>query len=208
MRRRMRTFRRPSRRKTEWLSAVSGGCLTELTAVRCDGEVLDPAVFTLIDNPTDAVAGEVTAVGEVTALRIVGSLFLASQITSASNAVVGQWMWHLGMYVTDSDAGGAILVKSAADVNDAASKDWMWRATWMSGTLLTFGGGTVLQNNVTLGGGEATRHIDVKVKRKLRKEETIILVVDILWDDLGSGTTPTTQNHYIGGDLRALVALP
>jgi len=208
MRRRLMRSRVRPRRKTEWLSAVSGGCLTAIDQVRCDGEVLDPAVFTLIDNPVDAVPGEVTAVGEVTALRIVGSLFLSSFTTATTNAHVAVFMWHLGIYLSDSDANGAVLVKSPADVDDASSKDWLWRSTWMSHHIITFGGGSIIQSNVINGGGEPTRHIDIKVKRRLRKEETIILAVDVLWDDLQSGSTPATQNHLIGGDLRALVALP
>jgi len=204
------------RRKTQWLNGIGPlTCSETLRFVDCaDIETpaqLDTNQFLIVDNPLDLVPGQVSTVGEATLLRLVGEiLFDASFAVSSSPS---SWWdivcFHWGFYLTDADNAGTTANKSR--VADIESKDWL------AGGIYTFAncglaGQTALicfQNDAT-GGSPQTQsnasHIDVRVKRKIRREENILLAVDVMVDhilgDVGA------YNMRINGNVRALIAMP
>jgi len=210
--RRRRSFRRSARRKTEWLSAISSGCLSRLEVVECqlyeEGTGLDTNQFLLVDNPFDANPGVVSEVGEVTVVRLVGDLTLTGSFANVSPGVSWTALHFLcGIHISDADPeSGASPKMSAGSPNAQPSKDWMWTqdVTLFSNTNVDTGVSNKAPNTQGL---MHTEHIDIKVKRKLRKNERIILAIDVLRDTVG-GEQITLPDAHVGGMMRALCMLP
>lgn len=204
------------RRKTQWLNAISGQTCSEiLRFVDCaDIETpanLDTNQFLLVDNPLDAVPGQVSTVGEATLLRLVGEIcFDVSHAVSAAPASWWDiWMVYWGIYITDQDSLGVIAPKN--NVFDVESKDWLARGVYTDADCGLAGTNALVcfQNDATGGSPETQSngsHIDIRVKRKIRREESIILAVDVLLEhvlgDVGA------FNFRINGNVRALIAMP
>jgi len=210
MRMRRRMVRR-ARRKTAWLDGANNGCGVRLDSLQpCDAEVITPPdLFLILDNPADGVPGQVESVSEVTALRIVGDLWY----WSSANAAAAAEPQHLtiqfasGIYIADSTTeGGTVL--SAFEDDDTSSKDWLWRNRTMHAFSST-GGQIVLSGLTPISNGDTHPHLDIRVKRKIRKQESLILSVKVTTDNpFPSGTKRTTETAFLYADLRVLVALP
>lgn len=206
--------RRP-RRKGMWLNAIGlQDCSVGLTRNVC-GENFDPTLtdlFLLVDNPTQFPEGSVSTVGEATVVRLVGELdiFLAY-----AGVTTGVWWTNvavaMGIYVVDADSFGTVLPRSpAADVENG---DWMWRGSYFDSQC---GQGTAVGNLICTENdlaGEGTNangsHIDIRVKRKLKREESIVLAIDVLVDDIiVSSTGNPTVAARLNGNVRAYVLEP
>jgi len=211
MRRRMR-MRRAPRRKTQWYAGAQSLCGQRLTVIACDFEGYngEAELFSLLENPADAVDGQVGSGGDdVTILRVVGSLWLYSSI-SAADATEPQFQtvsFHMGMYVGDDTAVDGIVMNSPVLSADASSKDWLWRDLVVHA--YHAGLGQTNQNQVSPASSPLTYpHVDVKVKRKLRKEEDLIFAIQATTDNpFPAGTNRLETTAFLYADLRVLAAM-
>jgi len=210
-RRRFSGTRRP-RRKMAWTSAAQSACGSRLTVTPCDFEgvdLVDPDYFNLVHNPAPTVPGQVDQATEVTVLRIVGDLAWWASV-SAANATEPQLqnvLFYWGVYIGDvPNLGGSRYDPTRSD--DAAAGDWMARGVsvidFFSGT------GATNQSNVQYASTPgAFPHFDLKVKRKLRQNEEIILAVKVLTDNpFPAGVNRLLTTAFLYANMRALVALP
>jgi len=209
----MRTRRRRvvrARRKTAWLAGANSLCSSRLNVQACDAEVQDPPdLFLILDNPQDAVPGQVESVSEITSLRIVGDLWYYSTINAAAAAEPQHitFSFHSGIYLADQvSQGGTVLDPSLSA--DASSKDWLWRNLTMHG--FSSLGGAIAQSGLTpISHADRHPHLDITVKRKVRKQEALVLAVKVVTDNpFPSGTHRTLDTAHLYADLRVLVALP
>jgi len=171
---------------------------------------LDTNQFLLVDNPLDAVPGQVSTVGEATLLRLVGEImFDHSFVVSSAPASWWDIYWvYWGVYITDQDSLG--VIRPLNNLFDIESKDWLARGVYTSSTCGPAASTAFIceQNDTFEGDATASNgsHIDIKVKRKIRREESIILAVDVLLEhvlgDVGA------HNFRINGNVRALIAMP
>jgi len=202
-----------ARRKTAWMSGSNPGCVTPLSIFLCNNEAQRPDVFTVIENPSDVLPGLVSSVSEVTLLRLVGEQIVGIRIESGSSGGTGAAVVAEGFYIADTEAGVLNSIKDPGAAIEQSSGDWLWRRTQV------FPLDTV--RRVMLTGdisAVATSHIDVKVKRKLRKEEGIFYAVKVLLDNgttsplvftnIGGGFDVNNVVPFAVGSVRALVALP
>jgi len=213
-RRAVRRVRRP-RPKNQWLNGIGPiQCSETLRFVDCaDVETpaqLDTNFFLLVDNPLDTVAGQVSTVGEATLLRLVGEILFDASF-AVSSAPATWWdivCFHWGIFLTDQDNVGTI--RPLTPTFDLESKDWLASGTYTFANCGPAGQSAAIcfQNDATGGGVTQSNasHIDVKVKRKIRREESIILAVDVMVDhilgDVGA------YNMRINGKVRALIQMP
>lgn len=211
----MKTRRRVvrPRRKTTWLAGANSGCGTRLTVTPCDFEgvdAVDPDLFLIVDNPEDALPGQVASVSEVTVLRVVGDLAMWSSITASAITEPQHitFSFHMGMYIADVPSASFSTQLDPTLSADASSGDWMWRSLVMHS--YSAGLGATNQSQIQYASsGPTDPHIDIRVKRKLRKQESIILAVKVTTDHpFPSGTPRTLDTAFLYADLRALVALP
>jgi len=206
---RARRMRR-ARRKTAWYAGANSECSSRLTVTACDAEVIpDPDLFLILDNPADGVPGQVESVSEVTSLRIVGDLWYLSSISAAAAAEpqLITFSFHSGIYLGDESAiGGTVLDPNLSE--DSSSKDWLWRNL----TVHAFSslGGAIQQSGLTpISSGVTHPHLDITVKRKVRKEEALVLAVKVLTDNpFPSGTHRTLDVAHLYANIRVLAALP
>lgn len=214
MKRRTR-IRRP-RRKSMWLEGASGACSTPVPVGFCEPEVApEPFLINLIENPIDSLPGQVGSAGEATVVRIVGELLLDAIFV---NIAPTQTFWsilnvYMGIYITDADDTGAVLARSVQ--LDPESKDWMWIGTYSTsecGLPASIGAANVLtcfQNDLASEGTNANgSHLDITVKRKLRKEENIVLSIVAQQDDVLGSLHEGTWSLQVNGSIRALILLP
>jgi len=207
---RSRRVRLRPRRKNAWLAGARSECSSRLTVTACDAEVpADPDLFLILDNPDDGVPGQVESVSEVTSLRIVGDLWYYSTINAAAAAEPQHitFSFASGIYLADQvTAGGTVLDPFIA--NDQSSKDWLWRNLTMHG--FSSLGGAIAQSGLTpVSNADNHPHIDIRVKRKVRKQEALVLAVHVTTDNpFPSGTHRTLDTAHLYADLRVLVALP
>jgi len=113
----------------------------------------------------------------------------------------------MGIFIADLPAeGGTRLDPTRSD--DASSSDWLWRGMVVHNFHST--GGQIAQTQPSAASSPATHpHIDVRVKRKLRPNEAILLAVKVAKDNpFPSGTDRTDMTAGLYADLRYLVALP
>jgi len=116
---------------------------------------------------------------------------------------------YMGVYITDADTAGVVAVKSP--IVDTESKDWLWRGTYSTSecglpttNTLTCHQNDPFDSETNCNGA----HLDVHVKRKLRKEENIVLAVQSLQDNVLNVANPGVWAARINGNLRALIMLP
>lgn len=212
MMRRRRFGTRRAKRRTSWLSGISSlGCATPLSIRRCNEvEVVTTDIFELLTVQADVLPGTSQGVGEMTLLRLVGELQIGCTTDPASaSGGTALVLISEGIYLADAGQDGAVLIKTPGDVFDMTSKDWIWTRT----SCIPFNSVSVREHKLAFSGEGA--HIDITVKRKIRREESLIYAVDIALDQNaptfvadGSGHQTTTVFPYIFGALRALVALP
>jgi len=216
MRRRARGRVRTARRKGCWLNAIGAvDCAVQLTRNEC-GEGFQPAntdLFLLVDNPVQPVQGSVSSVGEATLVRLVGEICISKVLAGQPNSSWVQSTYIImGIYIADFANNGIPITRSPA--LDVENGDWLWRGTYAD---TQCGTGAVqnificTENNATGGGVSQSNgsHIDVKVKRKLKREESILLAVDFIQDDviLSGGGNPVPA-AFITGNVRAYVLEP
>lgn len=165
-------------------------------------ESAEAEAFELILNPADPVPGQVDSVSEVTLVRLVGDIILSAALSGAGNIV--SIIFYEGIYIADNDGAGLIVPKNPAAVGDSSSADWLWRRT----TAFT-ADDSALARRVYCNSMDDQyngAHIDVKVKRKVRKEEGIYYGIIASLEAL-TGATGTSR-AWINGNARAYVLLP
>jgi len=214
MRARLRRASPRVRRKqrTTWFNGASEGCGEVLTVERCGLEIFpsDPDLFTLVDNPASSAAlGTVGDGEEVTLLRTVGEIVLNLSFVNI-NAPASWYELvtvYMGIYIADADASGAVIIRDPSKAEDMPNKDWLWRGTWGSSQCNLIGNTTfTCTTNFDDGGwaGHNGSHIDVKVKRKLRPEESIVLAFRATHDDvLAAGGTAFSL--LVQANIRCLI---
>jgi hypothetical protein len=210
MRRRMRPRR--LRRKGQWLNGMSGNtCSVALSRNVCD---VDPSTFTtdlflLVDNPIQSPEGSVSTVGEATVVRIVGEIDIT--VALAGTPTASWWMnmqIAMGIYIVDQDVAGNVLVRSPT--RDVENGDWLWKGTyWFSDCGQAGAVFHCSENDLASEGTNANgSHIDLRVKRKIKREESIVLAVEMVEDVIiGNGTQPVPAGN-INGNVRAYVLEP
>lgn len=196
-----------------WLAGANSACGERLTVTPCDFEGLPsvaPDLFLLVDNPEDAIPGQVGSVSDVTIVRLVGDLWMYSSV-SAADATEPQFQtvqFHIGVYIADTPFNEVATVLDPTLSAHAASKDWMYRNlevhTYAAGL------GPTQQNRSTpVSSGPTHPHLDIRVKRKVRKEEAILMSVKVLTDNpFPAGTNRLLTTAFLYADIRCLAALP
>lgn len=217
----MRRFRRTrfprKKRRLQWLNGASPDCGSEIPLIPCGAEEPGPLanvqLFTLVDNPALAAPGDaVGSANEATVIRIVGELNLALSYVSSPSPSTVTWyttvMVAMGIYVGDVDESFAAIVKDPLSQRDMNSKDWLWRGTYFDSEcslpgITTF---SCTENDPYTSGTNANgSHLDIKVKRKLRPEESLILAVNGQFDDiLTAGQVALNLRLY--GNVRVLMS--
>lgn len=206
--RRRRFAAKRSRRRSAWMSSASpDACPTLINVDRCEEIVQDPDVFQIIQNPIDPSLGVVTSLEEVTVARVVGEIMLYTHLAQGgvdALSVCGI-EYSLGLFHADTDPAGAIAIKDPSSAGDQESKDWLWRDTEAVSAVL---------RNASVYQGEPRSifevrkvHLDVRVKRKIRKEEGIYLSVKALLQT-PLAADPTEIDCFISANIRSLVLLP
>jgi len=212
---RRRTMRRPmrrgSRRRLSWLNGIAANtCAVPLTMNLCRDEVgiaFAPDLFLLAESPVPAIQGSISENREGTVTRIVGEILLDAAFATVST----QTGWtvlnvNMGIYIADADVLGAPLARDPSF--DMENKDWLWKGTYSTSEcfLAPTTVFTCHQNDLA---GEGTNangsHIDIKVKRKLREEEQILLAVVCEVDTL-VGNGEGSWQAFLNGSVRVLVA--
>jgi len=208
MRRRLKVHgatRRP-RRKSEWLAGASGGCLSRLNVIDCSDVLTDPDLFTLVLNPSDATPGQVESVAEVTIARLVGELWVysAADAPAATAAQYATVSFYVGVYIADASVVNFTILDPEFGP-DMSSKDWMYRGL----VVHTHNGpiGAISSSKATPMASPGNDHgWDIRVKRKIRKEEAIFLAIKAVKEDIIGDRLSYTAGVY--GDVRALALLP
>jgi len=213
MRRRVTRSRvsRP-KRKTAWLNGMSDNtCSVSLTRNFCQEEGVVPMTvnqFLLVDNPQRAAAlqGIVSDSRDATVVRIVGEIMLDAIVAGTpASSTYSILVVNMGIYIADQDSTGLTIVRDPT--SDIENKDWLWKGTYTTAECALPNQQTLTchQNDLA---GEGTNangsHIDIRVKRKLRQEESIILAVAMVVDEvLNPGGLVWACN--INGSVRCLV---
>jgi len=191
------------------MSAIdSFACPTQLTIDRCeDMQAASVDAFQILQNPVDTLPGVVGNLEQVTCVRLVGELVLHGfhDNPNASTITVSSLQCSLGIYQADADLGGSIVPKDPAHPADSESGDWMWHSfVDLSAAVRSTASaaeGTPKAQLVT-----EQLHIDIKVKRKVKKEEGIFLVLHTAHGELlGSAIN---VDAWLSGYVRAYVLLP
>lgn len=214
MKRRMSRVKRV-RRKTTWIIGSWMSCATPLTISRCDSEVSDPDVFSIVVNPaTSAALGLADDIGEVTLLRTVGEFHLGyTVLPAAGKSGVATIAFAECMYIADTTLAGSTVIDPVSP-DDMVSKDIIWMRTVMQHFNYA---GAICSGSEMSRGDPAWSHIDVRVKRKIRANEAILYAVTCILDGdalpagcqtVGSPLAVTEVFPYAMSSVRALVALP
>jgi len=202
------------------MCAAQTTCSERMSPIRCedfeeDPSNIPPEIFNLEVVPPGDTVGVVREVAEVTHLRLVGDLALHTNLLATpsageehNSAIVH---WHVGVNFADVDPQTGLPcapVQSPATAYDAETKDWLYR--WHHAETLhvarSSAGSPWFQRAVH----SVNHHIDINVKRKLRRDEGLWLFVHMLFEDMGSSTAVTASN-FIGAltaNLRSLIVLP
>lgn len=200
---RRRAMRRTPKRKGTWLNALGGDCAVEVPLVPCaEIQAGTPEAFELIMNPAESVPGQVDSVGEVTLVRLVGDIILTASAVGGGN--IQSIIFYEGIYISDVDSGGFIIPKNPADVGDSSSADWLWRRTSAFVCDDQAVDARVYCNSMHNQFEGA--HLDVRVKRKIRREEGIFYGIIAAIEPL-TGVAGTAR-AWLNGNARAYVLLP
>lgn len=168
---RRRPFRRPRpmpvRKSLEWIGFRSGGTPGNLNT-SISHELLGPAAQTAI------------VIVDATVLRVVGMLGFTAQSGVTSGTAVGAMLFKAN--VGSDDTIDADVPPLSTDVDDFDNPNIMWWQTWQS----------VLAPSAAADFDEVAFHVplDITVKRKLSKRDTLVLRVDALT----TGRTRVTVN--------------
>jgi len=206
------SMRRRPRRKLAWLAAANSLCSVRMGLNACDFEGIDqvePDFFSLVDNPAPTVPGQVDQATEVTLLRVVGDLVFYSNVsaTDATEPQLQNVLFYWGVFIAD------VSLKGFSDYDptisaDAASGDWLARGVSVHPYAAGLGPTTQCQISL-ISTPEAHPHFDLRVKRKLRASEQIVLAVKCVQDNpFPSGTDRLLTTGQLYASMRALVALP
>jgi len=138
-------------------------------------------------------------------VRIVGEILLYhgfAQSAAAESTIAALTTW-MGIAIQDIPLQGAF--DPLHPFLDNQSKDWLWRGTFWS-TATINAGASILSTFTNVEAGPQTgSHIDVRVKRKLREQEAIVLNVFATLDFLqGSSMAADVE---LNGNVRALIEL-
>jgi len=169
----------------------------------------NPEVFTLVENLLDSTAGQVGPVSDATLVRLVGELWLTQSYAAANAANSSQKdvFTIMGIYIADINQQNNVLPLSP--IFTMQSKDWLWTGSFHS-TRSVIAGGSVLNsdiNNQSCEGSNANgSHLDIRVKRKVRKGEGIFLATQSYSHNIFGDSLAATV--FFGARLRALVLLP
>lgn len=211
MRRRPVRRTRRAKRRTAWLNGMSANtCAVPLDVVRCNEEVVTPqvpALFLLAESPQPAAAaqGSISENREGTITRIVGEILL----DAAFAATLTQTTWtnivvSMGIYIADCDSLSIPLTRDPT--SDVENKDWLWKGTFTHSEC-GIAGQTIFvctQNDPVDGDTNSNgAHIDIRVKRKLRESEQILLSV-VCAEDFLVGSEGAWE-VFINGNVRVLV---
>jgi len=196
------------------LSGSNPGCATNLRVSSCSSEDPSIDVFTVLENPFDPLAGVVSSVSEVTLLRLVGEQFVGFDVDAAAGTGgTFNMIFCEGYYIADT-ASGLTLAKDPSSAAEQSSSDWLWRRTTIFANQVLSGSTNQCNDRAVLSGG-GSPHIDVQVKRKMRKEESIFYAVVSMFDQtvppfqaVGGGIALADVFPYAYGSVRCLVALP
>lgn len=206
-----RASRRGTRRRLSWLNGISANtCAVPLTMNLCRDEVIAtfvPDLFLLAESTVPAIQGNISENREGTVTRIVGEILLDAAFATVSTQTGWQVLnVNMGIYIGDANVAGVPIARDPTF--DMENKDWLWKGTYSTsecfvGLQTVF---TCHQNDLA---GEGTNangsHIDIKVKRKLREEEQILLAVVCEVDTL-VGNGEGSWQAFINGSVRVLVA--
>lgn len=203
MMRRRRFTKRTAKRKGTWLNALGGDCAVEVPLVPCaEIQAADAEAFEMIMNPAESVPGQVDSVGEVTLVRLVGDIVLTAALVGAGNIM--SIIFYEGIYISDVDSAGFIIPKNPASVGDSSSADWLWRRT-----SAFVADDIALARRVycnSMDNQFEGAHLDVRVKRKIRREEGIFYGIIAAVEPL-TGVQGTAR-AWLNGNARAYVLLP
>jgi hypothetical protein len=196
------------RRKSQWLDGAALACGERLGVHPC-AEIGTAAVdlFTLVENPFDALPGVVGQTSEVTVVRIVGEIFIVSEFvnTTSGDFSATSLLVAMGIYIADT-SNAVPITRDPADIGDMNSKDWLWRGTTCFAQAL-HGIDVATQTNTRDCNHEGSgAHIDVRVKRKLHQDESIMLAMSASLEHLSGSNTAADATVY--ANIRALVLLP
>jgi len=194
-----------------WLTAATPDCVVALSSTPCaevnPGSPIE--AFTLIENLLDTVQGSIGPSGDATLVRLVGEIhlslnFAAGAAADSSQGILTQTM---GIYLGDINAQNQIL--QLDPLFFIQSKDWLWTGSF-SAQATVIAGGSILTTVTNQQGATGTNangsHIDIKVKRKVRKGEGIFLATKGLSQNIFG--TSIAFATFMTARLRALILLP
>jgi len=197
-------LRRP-RRKTSWLEGIRGGCTVPINVRPCNDVESAPQSFLIVDNPAAVIPGDVTTATEATVVRIVGEILLyhGYAFSNAAESTIATVVTWMGLAIQDIPLQGTF--DPLHPILDNQSKDWLWRGTYWSSVTINAGASLLSTFTNVEAGPQSGAHIDVRVKRKLREQEAIVLNVFSTLDFLqGSSMTADVE---MNGNVRALIEL-
>lgn len=218
-RRRRRFATRRPKGKTQWFSAAQTTCSERIIPVDCNEFDADPTAFVpvqfnLVVVPPGDTVGVVREVAEVTHLRLVGDIGLHNVLVASPGGeekTVALVHWHLGVLFADVDPNTGLAldpVQSPATAYDAETKDWLWRWHWA--TLLSATRSAVGSPHWQRAVASGNHHLDVTVKRKLKRDEALWLMIVALFENVDSTSGPNSDSFTLGvtSNVRSLVLLP
>jgi len=152
--------------------------------------------------------------GDVTVLRIVGDLVFHSWASGVPGGGQADFLvhWHLGVLFADVDPNtGATLepAQNPGTAYDAETKDWLWRYHTAHQLLTSVDGSS--DPIAGMAGADERAHLDITVKRKLRRDEGLWLQIICLFETVftnGAAGTASLCRNRLTSNVRCLVALP
>lgn len=194
-----------------WIDAARLDCVQQLNPRGClDLSPNDsPDVFTLVESLQDSVAGSVGSSGDATLIRLVGEIHLIHDFAASAAATSTErtLATAMGIYIGDINQQNNVLLLSPVFAKQ--SKDWLWLGSFYSNRTVIAGNSLLegVANEQSCEGTNANgSHIDVKVKRKIRKGEGIFLSFQTVTQDIFG--TSMASAFFMQAQLRALVMLP
>jgi len=174
--------------------------------INCEDVLTDPDLFTLVINPSDATPGQVESVGEVTVARLVGEIWVwsSADAPAATAAQYSTVAFYVGVYIADASVVNFTILDPEF-APDMSSKDWMWRGLEVHEHHGAVGAISSAKCSVLKSPGN-DHGWDIKVKRKMRKEEAIFMAIKAVVDPIVGDRFTHTAGVY--GDVRALCLFP
>jgi len=163
LRRQTRVWRGKATRETDWSYASGSSIINSGPTFALHYALID-------ENDLDQRYD-----GHCTVLRVVGDCWIYSVTSSTPGPTIG--LGSLGLIVSDVDSVGGITPYAIFDPADAEAS-WLYYRSQMVGNVKAPGTSSALDegNSGMLPDGS---HIDVKVKRKMRDREALLLTFQI-----------------------------